>query len=166
MAATNKWLLISESRGDSNRCTPCSGKPDQHATYAFHTSSRTPGVRFLRVDPVRSNLSWVVDRVEKAHYSRETRLPTPQRADWPIRESVPSFSPESTNEAVEAKTNIYQRLATGLTGPISPACDRYVQYLLTGTNPSVLNQHRWGLRHRKPRNSHSTLSSLPFWGFH
>jgi hypothetical protein len=26
-----------------------------------------------------------------------------------------------------------------LTGPISPACDRYVRYLLTGTNPLVLN---------------------------
>jgi hypothetical protein len=41
MADTNKRLLISESRGDSNRCTPCRGKPDQHATYAFHDSPRT-----------------------------------------------------------------------------------------------------------------------------
>jgi hypothetical protein len=30
------------------------------------------------------------------------------------------------------------------TGPISPACDQYIQYLLTGTNPSVLNWHRRG----------------------
>jgi hypothetical protein len=35
-----------------------------------------------------------------------------------------------------------------LTGPISPACDQYVRYLLTGTNPSVLNRHRHGLPHR------------------
>jgi hypothetical protein len=35
-----------------------------------------------------------------------------------------------------------------LTGPISLACDRYVQYLLTGTNPSVLNRHRRGLPHK------------------
>jgi hypothetical protein len=35
-----------------------------------------------------------------------------------------------------------------LTGPISPACDRYVWYLLTGTNPSVLNRHRRGLPHK------------------
>jgi hypothetical protein len=34
MAATNKRLLISESRSDLNRCTPCRGKPNQHA---FHT---------------------------------------------------------------------------------------------------------------------------------
>jgi hypothetical protein len=26
-------VLISESHGDSNRCTPCKGKPDQHVTH-------------------------------------------------------------------------------------------------------------------------------------
>jgi hypothetical protein len=39
--ATNKRLLISKSRGDSNRCTPCSEKPDKHDMYAFHLSPRT-----------------------------------------------------------------------------------------------------------------------------
>jgi hypothetical protein len=29
-----------------------------------------------------------------------------------------------------------------LTGLITPACDRYVQYFLAGANPSVLNRHR------------------------
>jgi hypothetical protein len=38
-----------------------------------------------------------------------------------------------------------------LTGPISPVCDWYVQYLLTGINPSVLNRHRRGLPHRNLR---------------
>jgi hypothetical protein len=33
-----------------------------------------------------------------------------------------------------------------LTGPISPTCDRYVQYLLVGVNPSVLNRHWRGLQ--------------------
>jgi hypothetical protein len=32
-----------------------------------------------------------------------------------------------------------------LTGSITPACDRYIQYLLAEANPSVLNRHRWGL---------------------
>jgi hypothetical protein len=54
---TNKRLLISESHGDSNRCTPCRGKPNQHATYASHSSPCTPSVRFLRAVPVRDNLS-------------------------------------------------------------------------------------------------------------
>jgi hypothetical protein len=32
LMAANKWLLISESRGDSNQCTSYRGKPDQYAT--------------------------------------------------------------------------------------------------------------------------------------
>jgi hypothetical protein len=62
MTATNKRLLISESRGDSNRCTPCRGKPDQHDTYASHASPRMPSVRFPQVVPVRANLSRDADR--------------------------------------------------------------------------------------------------------
>jgi hypothetical protein len=141
--ATNKKLLISESRGDLNRCTPCRGKPDQHATYASHARPCTSGVRFLRAVPVRGNLSWVINRVVQAHCSWEKGSQNnPQCADWPICESVPSFSSEPTNEAVGAKPSIYWQPATRLTGPISPACDRYVQYLLAGANPSVLNRHR------------------------
>jgi hypothetical protein len=56
ITATNKRLLISESRDDSNQCTPCRGKSDQHDTYASHDSPRTPGVHFLRVVPVRGNI--------------------------------------------------------------------------------------------------------------
>jgi hypothetical protein len=70
----------------------------------------------------------------------------PQHAGWPIRGSVPSFSPKPTNEAVGAKWSIYRRHATRLTGPISLACDQYVQYLLTEANPSDLNRHSRGLQ--------------------
>jgi hypothetical protein len=62
MTVTNKRLLISKSRDDSNRCTPCRGKPDQHDTYASHTSPRMLGVRFLGAVSVRGNLSWDIDR--------------------------------------------------------------------------------------------------------
>jgi hypothetical protein len=55
--ATNKRLLISESRGNSNRGITYRGKPNQHDTYTFHTSPRTLGVRFLRTVLVRGNLS-------------------------------------------------------------------------------------------------------------
>jgi hypothetical protein len=41
-------------------------------------------------------------------------------------------------------TQLHQR-----TGPISPACYQYVQYLLMGANPSVLNRHRQGLQPRR-----------------
>jgi hypothetical protein len=69
MAATSKWLLISESRGDLNRCTPCKGKSDQHDTYASHASLCTPGVHFLWAVPVRGNLSRVINRVGLMHCS-------------------------------------------------------------------------------------------------
>jgi hypothetical protein len=70
----------------------------------------------------------------------------PQRAGWPICGSIPSFSPEPTNEAVGVKPSIDRRSTTRLTRPISPACDQYIQYLLTEANPSVLNRHRRGLQ--------------------
>jgi hypothetical protein len=72
MTATNKRLLISESRGDSNRCTPYRGKPKQHTTYASHSSSCTSGVHFLRADPIRDNLSLAPTK------SKQT--PTPGRS--------------------------------------------------------------------------------------
>jgi hypothetical protein len=147
MTATNKRLLISESRGDSSRCTPCRGKPNQHATYASHSSPRTPGVCFLQAVLVGGNLSWVINRVEQAHCSWEEGLPTQSTTrHWPIRGSIPIFSPEPANEVVGAKPSSYQRPATRLTGPITPVCNRYVQYLLVGANRTVLNLHRWGLQ--------------------
>jgi hypothetical protein len=38
-------------------------KPDQHDTYASHVSPCTPGVRFLRVVPVRGNLLQAINIV-------------------------------------------------------------------------------------------------------
>jgi hypothetical protein len=72
MIATNKRLLISESRGDSNRCTPCRGKPDKHATYASLSSPHTPNVRFLRVVPICDNLSLAP--------TKSKHPPTPERS--------------------------------------------------------------------------------------
>jgi hypothetical protein len=77
MAATNKRLLISESYGDSNQCTPCRGKPDQHDTYASHASPRTPSVRSLRAIPIHDKLSRVINMIGRMHCSREKVLPTP-----------------------------------------------------------------------------------------
>jgi hypothetical protein len=79
ITATNKQLLIFESRGDSNRCTPCRGKTDQHDTYASHASSYTSGVRFLRAVPICGNLSWVINIVGQSR-SWEKVLPTQSTA--------------------------------------------------------------------------------------
>jgi hypothetical protein len=83
MAATNKRLLISESHGDSNRCTPYRGKPDQHEMYASHASSRMPDVRFLWTVPVRSNLSKATNSVRRTLLLLRKRAPdtTPSPAE-------------------------------------------------------------------------------------
>jgi hypothetical protein len=72
MTDINKRLLISESHGDSNQCTPYREKPDQHVTYASHSSPRTPGIHFLRAVPVRDNLSLALTKSKHA--------PTPGRS--------------------------------------------------------------------------------------
>jgi hypothetical protein len=162
MTVTNKRLVISESRGDSNWCTPCRGKPDQHITYVSHASPSTPRARFLWAVPIRGNLSRVIDKVEQAHCTREEGLPTQSTAHrWSIRGSIPSFSPEPANEAVGAKPSIYQRPATRLFGPISPVCDRYIQYLLAGANRTVLNWHMRGATTLEVPAFHVPLLDLP-----
>jgi hypothetical protein len=58
-----------------------------------------------------------------------------QSSSW-----VPSFPLPHDNLGVgergfgQVVTQLHQ-----LTRPISPICDRYIQYMLTGTKPSVLN---------------------------
>jgi hypothetical protein len=59
------------------------------------------------------------------------------------------------------KSNIHQQQATRFTGPISPACDRYVQYLLMWANRMVLNQHRRGLQSWRCRLATYPLPDLP-----
>jgi hypothetical protein len=95
--------------------------------------------------PVRDNLSLAPTKSKQA--------PAPGRSVDNQRQTGPAvvlggliLSP-CDNPGVEERgfsPTITQLLQ--LTGLISPACDRYVQYLLIGANPSVLNRHRWGLQ--------------------
>jgi hypothetical protein len=163
MVARNKRLLIFKSRGDSNRRTPYRGKADQHDTYAFHASLRTLGVRFMWVVPIRGNLLRVINRVEQDHYSWEKGLPT-QFTTRRLPDSWvhTQFLSRVNLKAVGVKPSIYRWQTTRLIGPISPACDRYIQYLLTGTNSSVLNWHRQGLPHRNLRIATALSPLFPF----
>jgi hypothetical protein len=118
VTATNRWLFISESRGDSNRCTPCRGKPAQHDMYASHRSPRTPDVRFLRAVYVRGNLSWVINRVGQSHCSREKGLPT-QSTTYRLtdpRVHTQFCSRANQWRSGESQTSINSRLL-GLSGP-------------------------------------------------
>jgi hypothetical protein len=150
MTATNKRLLISESRSDLNQCTPYRGKPDQHDTYTSHASSCTPGIRFLRAVPTRGNLSWDANR-----FGQIQLLPRKRAPDTIYR------TPADRSWSRGRKLSSCRWPTTRLTGPISPICDWYVQYLLLGANPSVLNQHRQGLQPWRLRLATYPLLDLP-----
>jgi hypothetical protein len=66
--------------------------------------------------------------------------PTPplSPAEWPAGPASISL-PNTTIEVVRLSQTFVDEYATRLTRPISRACDQYVQYLLAGVNPSVLN---------------------------
>jgi hypothetical protein len=59
------------------------------------------------------------------------------------------------------KANIHQQQATRFTRPISPTCDRYVQYLLMGANRTIVNRHRRGLQPWRCRLATYPLPDLP-----
>jgi hypothetical protein len=107
LTVTNKRFLVSESHGDSNWCTPCRGKPDTHDTYDSHASPRTPRVSFLRAVP-------------------DT---TPSPTEWSAG-PPPSFSPNTAIEAVSNAKHMLMNKLHQFTGPITPVCSQYVQYLL------------------------------------
>jgi hypothetical protein len=102
-----------------------------HIRLAYASSGQSPYVETFHkssTDLDRSHCSW-----EKS--SRHN----PQHTGWPIRRSVPSLSPKPTNEVVDlSQTSVDDKLL-GLLVHIT-ACDWYIQYLLTGANPSVLNK--------------------------
>jgi hypothetical protein len=147
MTATNKRLLISESRGDSNRCTPCREKPDQHVTCfprSVHGWSMT--IRISR-GPNIATFHTVINRFEQIHYTWEEGLPTQSIArrpsdPWVCTQLLSHNSQWSSGE----KSSSSWQPTTRPTGLISPACDQYIQYMLTGANWTILNRHRRGLQ--------------------
>jgi hypothetical protein len=123
--ATNKWLLISESRSDSNRCTLFRGKPDQHAT------------RFLRsvhvCQPFMSHWQIWMDSTALDKKGSRHNL---QHAGWPIRRFVSNFSPMPTNEVVDISQASVKDKLLGL-------LDSYHQHAI-----GTFNTCSWGPTHR------------------
>jgi hypothetical protein len=147
MTATNKLLLISESRGDSNRCTPYRRKPDQYAT-RFPRSVRVWS-KIIRISrgPHIATFHTIINRFERVDCPREEGLPTQSTTRRLTDPSVHTqLLSHNSHWSSGEKSSFCWDPTTSLTGPKSPACDRYVQYLLTGANRSVLNRHRWGLQ--------------------
>jgi hypothetical protein len=145
--ATNKRLLISESHGDSNWGTPCRGKtrPTQHVRFPCQSTyvRRTLPAGGPRTwQPFTSHRqSWTESLLPRKKDPNIIPSTLTDRSADPYTVSLPSQPMKQWR-----KPNIHQQQATRFTGPISPACDRYVQYLLTGANRTVLNRHRWVLQ--------------------
>jgi hypothetical protein len=162
MTVTNKWLLISESRGGSNWCTPCRGKPDQHAT-RFPRSVRVwSKIIHISRGPHKATICKTSTNLDISHCSREKGLPTQSIACWLTDPRVHTqFLSQANQWSRWRKSSSCRRPPTRLTGSISPTCDRYVQYLLTGANPSVLNWHRQGATTLEVPTYHIPLPDLP-----
>jgi hypothetical protein len=118
MAVTNKRLLIFESCCDSNWCTPCRGKPDQHDTYASRASPRTPSVCFLWAVPVHDNLLWVTDRVGRIlQLSRKSAPNSTSQPGWVAHGTCLSFSLKTVIEAVGLSQAPVEDPLLGLSDP-------------------------------------------------
>jgi hypothetical protein len=150
------WIDVHPARENPTNMTRMLPTPVHvHPTYA--SCGRSPYVATFHTDP--TELDRFTSPEKKCSWLHlSARLSGPR--------DPPQFLSQHSHWNSALKPNICWQQATRFTRPISPACDRYVQYLLTGINPLVLNRHRRGLPHRKPQNSHSTLPALPFWGFH
>jgi hypothetical protein len=145
----NKRLLIFESHGDSNHCTPCRRKPNQYDTYASHTSLRT----WQSFTSHRQSWTKSLLLRKRAFDTIHSTLANRSTSPYPV-----SLLSQPMKQC--RKPNNCRQQSIRLIGLISPTCDRYVQYLLTGINPLVLNRHRRGLPHKNLRIA--TTLSPPF----
>jgi hypothetical protein len=145
MIATNKWLLISESRVDSNGCTPCRGNPN-NTSHMLPTAVHTCLMyAFCGQPPYMTTFNWLPQSQNRPLYPEEV-LTTKDGLAQPSSTVASFFLPCDTPGVGERGFSPMVTRQLQLIGPISPACKRYIQYLLAGANPSVLNQHMRGLQ--------------------
>jgi hypothetical protein len=92
-----------------------------------------------------SNISYSRQQIWTDPLHPRRRAPDTIHSTMVIRSvgPYPASLPQQLKSSGEKSSSCWQ-LTTRLTGPISPACDRYIQYLLTGANRTVLNRHRQG----------------------
>jgi hypothetical protein len=155
--ATNKRLLISESRCYSNWCTPCREHLINMTSTLPTPVHVRPAYAFSGQSPYMTTFYESSTDLNGSHCSREKGLPTQSTArrltdPW-VRTQ---FLSEANQWSTRLKLSFCWWQATSLTGPISPTCDRYGQYLLTEANPSVLNRHKRGLQPCKCRLANTT----------
>jgi hypothetical protein len=101
LTAANKRLLIFESRGDLNQCTPYRGNPT-NTPYAYHAQSAYgPGPYVSHM--INAYQPFLKSSTYLNRYTapkKKGSRPNPQHAGWPVHGSVPSFPPKTAKEAV------------------------------------------------------------------
>jgi hypothetical protein len=147
MTATNKRLLISRvtmiridvhPTGENPTNTTHALSTSVHVRLAYASCGRSPYVATFHEAPID---------LDRSDCSQEKGLPTQSTAhrltDLWVRTQLLFWASQWSRGR---KPSSWRWLTTRFTGPITPACDRYVQYLLIGANRTVLNRHRWGLQ--------------------
>jgi hypothetical protein len=124
------------------------GKNSSNTTRTLPTLVHVrPMYAFCGRFPYVATFHTVINTFEQIHCTQEEGLPTQSTAR---RSSDPRVHTQLLSHNSQwssgKKSSFCWQPTTRLTGLIPPTCDRYVQYLLTGTNTSVLNRHRRGLQ--------------------
>jgi hypothetical protein len=106
-----------------------------------------PAYAFCGRSPYVATFHAIINRFEQVHCTQEEWLSTQSTArrltdSWVHTELLSHNSQWSSGE----KSSFCRQPTTRFTGPISPACNRYVQYLLAGASQTVLNRPRRGLQ--------------------
>jgi hypothetical protein len=91
------------------------------------------------------NLLLVPTRMKSALHPREV-LATEDELARPLSWVTSSPLPHDSLGVGERGFSQVVTQLHQLNGPITPVCDQYVQYLLAGVNPSILNRRRRGLK--------------------
>jgi hypothetical protein len=94
-----------------------------------------------------SNFSYSRQQIWTDPLHLRRRAPDTIHSTMAIRSAgpYPASLPQQPKSSGKKSSSCWQP-TTRLTGPVSPTCDWYVQYLLAGVNRMVLNRHRRGLQ--------------------
>jgi hypothetical protein len=111
----------------------------------FMLSPRTVHDHTYLTRSTYSNLSYSHQQIWTDSLHPRRRAPDTIHSTTAIRfvGQYPASLPQQPKSSGEKSSSCWQP-TTRLTGPISLACDRYVQYLLAGANRTILNRHGWG----------------------
>jgi hypothetical protein len=138
----NKRLLISESRDDLNRCTPCRGNPTNtirtlptpvHVCLAYASYGQSLYVAIIHESSTDLNRSTAREKKGSRH--------NPQHTNWSICGSVPSFSHRTASEAVG-------KIQASVDDKLLDLLDPYHQHAI-----STFNTCSRGLTHRSLTNT-------------